>query len=83
MLQIQLLYSFLLTVPMCAYIYFVFTGDSFNIENGTLVIKNIDKDVSGTYVCEAKNNLGRDTEAYEVEVLSKYYLVLTNYRLIT
>ncbi|KAJ8720967.1 hypothetical protein PYW08_006432 [Mythimna loreyi] len=37
-------------------------------DDGTLVIKNIDRDSEGTYVCLAQNVLGYDTEAYEVIV---------------
>ncbi|KAJ8728637.1 hypothetical protein PYW07_006333 [Mythimna separata] len=37
-------------------------------EDGTLVIKNIERESAGIYVCRAQNVFGEDTEAYEVIV---------------
>lgn len=41
-------------------------------EDGTLVIKNVDDLTNGSYICQAQNVLGIDTEAYDVEVSSEY-----------
>ncbi|KAI5633527.1 immunoglobulin i-set domain-containing protein [Phthorimaea operculella] len=44
-------------------------GTEYNdIEDGTLVIKNVDKLSAGRYFCHARNRLGDDSEWYDVNV---------------
>ena len=37
-------------------------------EEGTLIIKNLDKSAEGTYKCKAENKLGTATEVFNVNI---------------
>lgn len=50
----------------------IISGEYYDIEeDGTLVIKNVDKVAEGVFSCNAENRLGFDYETYEVIVEGK------------
>lgn len=42
-------------------------------EDGSLIIKNIDKNAAGSYVCQARNEYSVDMEAFDVVVKCTYH----------
>ncbi|CAH4034925.1 unnamed protein product [Pieris brassicae] len=54
-------------------------GSNFFVENGTLIIRDIDITFAGSLICIATNNYGSASENFEVDVLSSPELdVVTN-----
>ncbi|XP_075981849.1 hemicentin-1-like isoform X2 [Anticarsia gemmatalis] len=42
--------------------------DQYDVEDGTLIVKNINEQSKGTYICLAQNKIGKDSDSYDVVV---------------